>query len=101
MIMPSVLHRLPLPETGETKEDDLWRLTCISGKAIADEETAESETDTRIEDILHTDVPMWMYLPEKEESAPLKTSVTTLTQQTRILSEDDSEETLEDKRKTE
>jgi len=42
-----------------------------------------------------------MYLPEKEESTPLKTSVTTLTQQARILSEDDSEETLEDKRKTE
>ena len=101
MIMPSVLRHLPMPESGETEEDDLWRLTCVSGKAIADEDTVESETDARIEDILRRDVPMRMYLPEKEESAPLKTSVTTLTRQARILSEDDSEETLEDKRKTE
>ena len=101
MIMPSVLHRLPLPEPGETKEDHLWCLRCISGKAIAEEETIESESDERIEEVLRQDTAMRMYLPEKEESAPLKTSVTTLTQQARILSEDDSEETLEDKRKTE
>ena len=101
MIMPSVLHRLPLPEPGETKEDHLWCLRCISGKARAEEETIESESDERIEEVLRQDTAMRMYLPEKEESAPLKTSVTTLTQQARILSEDDSEETLEDKRKTE
>ena len=101
MIMPAVLRRLPLPEAGETKADALWRVTCVSGKAIAEEETLESESDARIEEILRKDAPMRMYLPEKAESAPLKTSVTTLTQQARILSEDDSEETLEDKRKTE
>lgn len=101
MIMPAVLRRLTLPKAGETKEDALWRLSCVSGRAIAEEETIESESDARIEEILQKDTPMRMYLPEKAESAPLKTSVTTLTQQARILSEDDSEETLEDKRKTE
>ena len=101
MIMPAVLRRLPLPETGETEEDGLWRLACVSGKAIAEEETVESVSDARLEEVLRAEAPMRMYLPEKRESAPLKTSVTTLTQQARLLSEDDSEETLEDKRKTE
>ena len=101
MIMPAVLRRLPLPDTGETEEDGLWRLTCVSGKAIAEEETAESVSDARLEEVLRAEAPMRMYLPEKRESAPLKTSVTTLTRQARLLSEDDSEETLEDKRKTE
>ena len=101
MIMPSVLHRLPLPETGETEQDELWRVTRASGKAIEEAERMADEPDARISEILKADAPMRMYLPEKAASVPLKTSVTTLTQQARPLSEDDSEETLEDKRKTE
>lgn len=34
MIMPAVLQRMDLPEVGETAEEDLWRVACVSGKAI-------------------------------------------------------------------
>ena len=44
---------------------------------------------------------MLLFTPEHAEPAPLKTSVTTITQHVKPLSDDDSEETLEDKRKTE
>ena len=42
-----------------------------------------------------------MYIPEPMEQSPLKTSVTTLTRQSPVLSDDECEETVEDKRKTE
>lgn len=45
MIMPAVLQRVDLPEVGETAEDDLWRVACVSGKAI-EEGTEEERTST-------------------------------------------------------
>ena len=101
MIMPAVLHRVKLPETGETAGDGLWRLSCISGKAIDETADTADTVDTRIGAVLAGGEPMQLYIPEETEHAPLKTSVTTITQQRKNLSEDDSEETLDDKRKTE
>ncbi len=101
MIMPSVLRRVKLPDVGETGGDELWQLTCVSGKAIEEAEEAADAADSGIEDVLAADEPMLLFMPEHVESAPLKTSVTTLTQHVKPLSDEDSEETLEDKRKTE
>lgn len=101
MIMPAVLQRVDLPNVGETAEDDLWHVACISGKAIEEGTEEEKASASGIEEILTKEEPMLMYLPEKVEPAPLKTSVTTLTRQAPVLSDDDSEETVEDKRKTE
>lgn len=101
MIMPAVLQRVDLPDVGETAEDDLWRVACVSGKVIEEGAEEERASASGIEEILTKEEPMLMYLPEKVEPAPLKTSVTTLTRQAPVLSDDDSEETVEDKRKTE
>ena len=101
MIMPAVLRRVKLPDAGETSDDDLWRLSCVSGKTIEETEEAADTVDSRIGNILSSDEPMQLYMPEHAEPAPLKTSVTTITQHEKVLSDDDSEETLEDKRKTE
>ena len=101
MIMPAVLQRVDLPDAGETKEDSLWRLSCVSGKAIEDSEETATVSDSGIQQILSSEEPMLMYVPEAIEPTPLKTSVTTLTRQERVLSEEDSEETVVDKRKTE
>ena len=101
MIMPAVLRRVKLPETDETNHDNLWRLSCVSGKAIEETEEAADTVDSRIESILSSNEPMLLFVPEHAEPAPLKTSVTTLTRHEKALSDDDSEETLEDKRKTE
>ena len=51
--------------------------------------------------ILSSDEPMLMYTPEAIEQTPLKTSVSTLTRKAPVISDEDSEETVEDKRKTE
>ena len=53
------------------------------------------------EGILNSDEPMLMYTPEAIEQTPLKTSVSTLTRQAPVISDEDCEETVEDKRKTE
>ena len=57
-------------------------------------------SDSSIRSILSADEPMLMFMPETVEPAPLKTSVTTLTRNARPLSDEDSEETVADKRKT-
>ena len=101
MIMPAVLQRIDLPDAGETREDDLWRLSCISGKAIEDREEAAGVSDPGIMALLSAEAPMRMYVPEPVDPVPLKTSVTTLVRQHPVLSEEDSEETVADKRKTE
>jgi len=101
MIMPAVLKRVSLPDTGETREDSLWRLTCVSGKAIEESEETAGTVDEEMNSLLAADEPMLMYQPEHIDPTPLKTSVTTLTRQTPVISDDDSEETVEDKRKTE
>jgi ATP-dependent helicase/nuclease subunit A len=101
MIMPAVLQRVKLPDVDETNKDVLWRLSCVSGKAIEEAEEAADTVDSRIESVLESDEPMLLFTPEHAEPAPLKTSVTTITQHVKPLSDDDSEETLEDKRKTE
>lgn len=101
MIMPAVLRRVKLPDAEETNQDELWRVSCVSGKAIEDTEEAADSVDTRIETVLSANEPMLLFMPEHAEPAPLKTSVTSITQHHKPLSDDDSEETLEDKRKTE
>ena len=101
MIMPAVLHRVKLPDADETNSDELWRLSCVSGKTIEEAEEKADTVDSRIEDVLSSDEPMLLFTPEYAEPAPLKTSVTTITQHEKVLSDDDSEETVEDKRKTE
>ena len=101
MIMPAVLRRVELPEADSANEDGLWRLSRVSGKTIEETEEAAETEDSRIGKVLADDVPMLLFTPEHAEPAPLKTSVTTLTRHEKPLSEDDSEETLEDKRKTE
>ena len=101
MIMPAVLQRVSLPDACEMAEDSLWRVSCVSGKAIGDSEETTGVSDPGIQEILSSEEPMIMYVPEAVEPAPLKTSVTTLTRRERVLSDDDSEETVEDKRKTE
>lgn len=101
MIMPAVLKHLSIPDTGETKEDALWRLTCVSGKAIEETTDIADTVDEDMQRILSSDEPMLMYTPEAIEQTPLKTSVTTLTRQAPVISDEDSEETVEDKRKTE
>ena len=57
--------------------------------------------DEDMQRILSSDEPMLMYTPEAIEQTPLKTSVSTLTRQAPVISDEDSEETVEDKRKTE
>ena len=101
MVMPAVLQRLSLPEAGETEQDALWRLSCVSGKAIADSEETAAVSDAALQQLLSAEEPMRMYLPEAVEAAPLKTSVSTLVRQRPVLSEEDAEETVPDKRKTE
>ncbi len=101
MLMPAVLGHMDLPEAGETMEDGPWRLRVVSGKAIGETEETLSASDAGLQEILSADAPMRMYLPETIEPTPLKTSVTTLTRKAHILSEADSEETVEDKRKAE
>ena len=101
MIMPAVLRRVKMPDADETNQDKLWRLSCVSGKTIEEAEEAAETVDSRIENVLASDEPMLLFTPEHAEPAPLKTSVTTITQHEKVLSEDDSEETLDDKRKTE
>ena len=101
MIMPAVLKRISLPEKDETSEDSLWRLTCLTGKTIAEQEETVWAYDTAIEKILSSEEPMRMYIPDHIEPSPMKTSVTTLTRQEHVLSDEDSEETVADKRKSE
>lgn len=101
MIMPAVLKRIKIPETGMTARDKLWRVSCVSGKAIGDSEKPADPVDLRIGEALPGEEETPLYIPGKPESVPLKTSVTTLAQQARVLSDRDSEETVEDKRKTE
>ena len=101
MIMPAVLKHLSLPDAGATKEDALWRLTCVSGKAIEETTDIADTVDEDMNRILSSDEPMLMYTPEAIEQTPLKTSVSTLTRQAPVISDEDSEETVEDKRKTE
>ena len=101
MIMPAVLRRVKLPEGEGTSEDELWRVSRVSGKVIEDTEAAADTADTGIEKVLSADEPMQLFMPEHAEPVPLKTSVTSITQHRRPLSEDEGEETLEDKRKTE
>ncbi len=101
MIMPAVLRRVKLPEAEQTSQDELWRVSRVSGKAIEDTEETADSVDTRIDAVLSADEPMRLFMPERAEPAPLKTSVTSITQHQKPLSDDDSEETLEDKRKTE
>ena len=101
MVMPAVLRRVSLPEADKCARDALWRLSCVSGKAIEETEEAADTVDSRIEAVLNADEPMLLFMPEHAEPAPLKTSVTSLAQHAKILSGDDSEETLADKRKTE
>ena len=101
MIMPAVVKKIALPACGEEKHDALWRVTCVSGKAIEDERENAGDSDSDIRHILSADEPMLMFQPEHAEPAPLKTSVTTLTRNARPLSDEDSEETVADKRKTE
>ncbi len=101
MIMPAVLKRVPLPPVGEVSQDALWRLTSVSGKAIEESEETAVVSDSGIREILSAEEPMRMYVPEPVAPTPLKTSVTTLTRQQSVRSEEDSEETVEDKRKTE
>ena len=101
MIMPAVLQRVKLPDVDETSEDDLWRVSCVSGKVIEEAEEIADTVDSRIESVLENDEPMLLFTPEHAEPVPLKTSVTTLTRHVLPLSDADSEETLEDKRKTE
>ncbi len=101
MIMPAVLRRLPLPEAGQTHRDALWQVTCVEGRAITEQDTVADTVDTRIEAVLSAPAPMRMFMPEQAEPIPLKTSVTTLVRQAAVLSEEDSEETVADKRRTE
>ena len=101
MIMPAVLKRVSLPEVGHVCEDELWRLAYISGRGIEDSETTFGSSEAEIQKILAMAEPTLMYTPERIEQTPLKTSVTTLTRQMRILSDEDSEETVQDKRKSE
>ena len=101
MIMPAVLQKVGLPAVDETEQNELWRLSCVTGKTIEEaEETAVTE-DPHLTGVLESDGPMLLFTPEHAEPAPLKTSVTSLTRHVKPLSEEDSEETLEDKRKTE
>ena len=101
MLMPAVLKRVPLPSVGETGQDALWRVTMVSGRAIGESAQSVSAAEPFIQRVLSSREPTLMYTPERAESAPLKTSVTTLTRSAPVISDEDSEETVEDKRKTE
>jgi ATP-dependent helicase/nuclease subunit A len=101
MIMPAVLRTLDMPDVNETKENELWRLSCVSGKTIDESEKAADAVDSRIEAVLAREEPMKLFTPEETVHAPLKTSVTTIARKGNPRSADDCEETIEDKRKTE
>jgi len=101
MIMPAVLKRVRLPEAGETCGDRLWRIERKSGKTIEETDAMAETLDHRIAAILAADAPMRLFRPEHGDPTPLKTSVTTLCRNEKPRSEDESEETLVDKRKTE
>lgn len=102
MIMPAVMKQIKdLPEDGKSKKNALWRVSCVSGKAIEESENIGTTTDEDLDRILNEKHLMLMYTPEDLEQEPLKTSVTTLTRKVPVISDDDSEETVEDKRKTE
>ncbi len=101
MVMPAVLQRVALPSPDQSACDSLWRLSCVSGKAIADSAETDDARDTRLEEALSSAEPLRMFLPERAMPVPLKTSVTTLTHRFTVLSEDDTVETLGDKRLSE
>lgn len=101
MVMPAALKGLGLPELGGSVENKTWRITCVSGKAIEERENMEKTDSEALKRILTGDACESMYIPSVVEQSPLKTSVSTLTRQKPVLSEEDSEETVEDKRKTE
>ena len=101
MVMPAVLRRLPLPPEGQTSRDALWSLTCVSGQGIGDAEAVPATVDAGVRSVLESREPMQLFLPEAAEPAPLKTSVTTIARHEPVLSDEDSEETPADKRKTE
>lgn len=48
MIMPAVLKRVKIPETGMMNQDNLWSLSCVSGKAIEDSESTADAVDVQI-----------------------------------------------------
>ena len=101
MIMPAIVKQLDIPEEGKSAKNALWRLSCISGKAIEEVDEQTGATDADIERVLKHEEPMLMYIPEQADIAPLKTSVSTLSRQAQVITDDDSEETVTDKRKTE
>ena len=62
---------------------------------------AAETADARVERILSREETLRLFRPEPASPAPLKTSVTTLARQRKVLSDADSEETVDDKRRTE
>ena len=98
MVMPAVLQSLALPESGTSACNGLWRLSCVEGKAIAEDVPSPEAADPRLADFLSRPEPMTMYLPEAVEALPLKTSVTSLAHHAPVLGDDYSEETAASKR---
>ncbi|MBQ3669752.1 MAG: UvrD-helicase domain-containing protein, partial [Clostridia bacterium] len=98
MIMPAVLRELSLPEVGKCFKNDLWRLSVDSAQAIEQGEEAPFEFASELDKTLSSEEDMFMYTASPEKRFPLKTSVTTLTREMALLSDEDSEETVDDKR---
>ena len=101
MIMPAVLKDVELPEAGQTAESGLWRVTVLQGKPVQDSDMGEVQENPQMDRILQQEAPMLMYLPEPVSQAALKTSVTSLIRDQEIRYEEDSTETVLNKRQNE
>ncbi len=101
MIMPTVLAHVEIPEVGETSEDPLFRLKVLQGKPVSDSDEEEMKDNPGIDQVLARESEMLMYLPVPTSTAALKTSVTSLLRNAQVQHEEDSEETVQDKRKNE
>ena len=103
MIMPAVLGRMEMPETGESAAEGGWALSVRPPEAIreAEEETKE-EFDEMIGKVLEMPAvkPEGLWEPEEAAAMPLKTSVTSLVRAS-LFAAAEEEETAETKRQPE
>ena len=101
MIMPAVLGHMDIPAPGKSVSDNLWRLSCVEGQPITDSDEEVLHVDDAIGSVISEDAPMLMYLPETPDTAPVKTSVSTLVRDRSTGALPQEEETVTEKRETE
>ncbi len=103
MVMPTLVEHLNMPQLGEIAEEGKWRLSVAKpapGEEL--EDTPSKEFDDALRRMLEKKEakPECMWMPEKREYSPLKTSVSSLVR-TLENKAPEEEETVETKRQPE